>query len=380
LPSHRGPTGFFNANRDNFILNPVDTAVESNAQDYSVKEDILATYMLGRWDSDRLRVIAGVRVEQTRNDIRAKLTQIVEEGQEFGGVEVAEDSVFVTPNRFVRTYTDWLPSLTVRYEPTTDLVLRLGGYKSLVRPNLSNLAPRFTLNEDREAQTGNPSLKPYRAWNLDLSAEWYFGANAALTAGVFWKSVKDFVVEQRSREEGTIFGVDYTELTSFINGDKAKVKGFELSYSQAFTFLPAPFDGLLINANYTYTDAKGTVLTDGDIADPRRIPLTSSSKNTFNIVLGYEKGPVSLRAAGTYRDKYLDELGGAAEDDRYVANQFQLDLSAKYRIRPGVRLFAEWINVTDAPYFAYQNFGGARRLLQYEEYSWTAKFGIAASF
>ncbi|HUD91660.1 TonB-dependent receptor domain-containing protein, partial [Sphingobium sp.] len=284
------------------------------------------------------------------------------------------------PNRFIRNYTDWLPSLTIRYEPVCNLVLRFGGFKSLVRPNLSSLAPRFMLNEDLEAETGNPNLKPYRAWNIDASAEWYFGNNAALTAGFFWKSIEDFTVEQRSRTPGTIYGVAYDELTSFINGDKAKVKGFEISYSQAFTFLPAPFDGLLVNANYTYTDARGTVLNDGDIADPRSIPLASASKNTFNVVLGYEKGPISLRAAGTYRDKYLDELGSTAEQDRYVSDQFQLDLSAKFRVMPGVRLFAEWINVTDAPYFAYQNLGGARRLLQYEQYNWTAKFGVTASF
>jgi hypothetical protein len=45
-----------------------------------------------------------------------------------------------------------------------------------------------------------------------------------------------------------------------------------------------------------------------------------------------------------------------------------------------VRVFAEWVNVTDEPYFAYQSFAGSRRLLQYEEYSWTAKFGVQASF
>ncbi len=369
LPSQNGPTDFFYNNQGNFELNPLDTLLNSTTSDYSVKEDILAAYMLGRWDSDTLRVIGGVRMEQTRNDIRAFVTQTDE-----------DENVTITPNRFHRNYTNWLPSLTVRYEPTRNLVFRLGGYKSLVRPKLSQLAPRFDINEDREATLGNPDLRPYSAWNADLSAEWYFGTNAALTGGFFWKSIKDFVVEQRITDPGTVYGVDYTELTTYINGDKAKIKGFELSYSQVMSFLPAPFDGLLINANYTYTDAKGTVLTDGDIADPRRVPLAASSKNTFNLVLGYEKGPVSLRAAGTYRDKYLDELGSEADQDRYVDDHFQIDLSAKYRILPGVRLFAEWINVGNEPYFAYQNFAGGKRILQFEEYNWTAKFGITASF
>jgi TonB-dependent receptor len=369
--SHTAPTEFFYANQPNFERNDFDSLLNSTTSDYSVKEDILATYLMGRWDSATLRVIAGVRMEQTRNDINAFLTQA-------DGDDV--EDITITPTRFVRNYTNWLPSITVRYEPVRNLVLRLGGNKSLVRPKLSNLAPRFDINEDGEATLGNPNLKPYSAWNIDASAEWYFGTNAALTGGFFWKSIKDFVVEQRITDPGTVYGVDYEELTTYINGDKAKIKGFELSYSQVMSFLPAPFDGLLLNLNYTYTDAKGTVLNDGDINDPRTIPLASSSKNTFNVVVGYEKGPISLRAAGTYRDKYLDELGSEADQDRYVDNHFQLDLSAKYRVAPGVRLFAEWINATNEPYFAYQNFAGAKRLLQYEEYNWTAKFGVSASF
>lgn len=368
LPSQRGPTDFFNQNRDNFEIGDVDTAINSAASDYAIDEDVLAGYLLGRFDNSELRVIGGVRVERTRNDIRAFVTQ------------TDGDDVFVTPNRVTRSYTDWLPSLTLRYEPARNTVLRLAGYKSLVRPKLSNLAPRVLVNEDDEAEFGNPNLRPYRAWNIDASAEWYFGNNSALTAGVFWKSIKDFVVTLNDPEPGSVFGVDYESATTFVNGETAKVKGLELSFSHRFASLPSPFDGLLINANYTYTDAKGTVFDGDNLTDPRRITLPSASKHTFNAVLGYEKGPLSLRAAGTYRDKYLDELGGSAEEDRIVDQHFQLDLSAKLRVTKGVRLFAEWVNVTDAPYFAYQNFAGAKRILQYEKYSWTAKFGVTASF
>nr|WP_239019808.1 TonB-dependent receptor [Sphingomonas suaedae] len=368
LPDHNAPTAFFNTNRANFELNALDTAINSASSDYAIDEDVLAGYLLGRWDSGALRAIGGVRVERTKNNIRGFLT------------ETDGNDVTVSPTRFLRDYTDWLPSLTLRYEPVRNVVLRFGGYKSLVRPKLSNLAPRFVINDDLEAEFGNPNLRPYSAWNIDASAEWYFGNNAALTAGVFWKSIEDFIVEVRDGDPGTAYGVDYEESVTFQNGETAKVKGLELSFAQQFSFLPAPLDGLLLNANYTYTDAKGTVFTDGDPTDPRRINLPSASKHTFNVVLGYEKGPISLRAAGTYRDKYLDELGGSAEEDRIVDNHFQLDLSAKYAITKGVRLFAEWINVTDAPYFAYQNFGGQKRILQYEEYSWTAKFGVSAKF
>lgn len=45
-----------------------------------------------------------------------------------------------------------------------------------------------------------------------------------------------------------------------------------------------------------------------------------------------------------------------------------------------MRLFTERINIIDAPYFAYQDLGGARRLLRYEGYIWAAKSGVTASF
>lgn len=368
LPGHTAPTDFYWSNRDRFELNRVDTDVNSASSDYAIDEDVFAGYLLGRFEAGALRAIGGVRMERTHNNIRAFVTQ------------TDGDDVTVTPNHVTRSYTDWLPSLTLRLQPERDVVLRLAGYKSLVRPKLSNLAPRVMVNEDDEAEFGNPNLKPYSAWNLDASAEWYFTNSSALTAGVFWKSIKDFIVTVRDDRPGTVYGVPYQESDTFTNGETARVKGVELSYAQRFTFLPAPLDGLLLNANYTFTDATGTVFDGDNLTDPRRIALPASSKHTFNVVLGYEKGPISLRAAGTYRDKYLDELGGAADEDRHVDQHFQLDLSAKYEIRKGVRIFADWVNVTDAPYFAYQNYAGAKRLLQYEKYSWTAKFGVSASF
>jgi TonB-dependent receptor len=373
---------FFNDNRNAFELDPFDTAQMSAESDYSVDEDILAGYLLGRWDSSTVRIIGGVRMERTKNRMTGNVVTLVEEGGEFGGEPVEDDTVFVTPQSFSRSYTDWLPSLTVRYEPAANLVLRAAGYKNLMRPKLSSLAPRAVI-EDNEGEFGNPDLKPYRAWNADLSVEYYFGRNAAVSAGVFYKDVKNYIIEYTV--DGGDTGIPYNgqlldEAKTWINGDTAKIRGFEFSYSQAFDFLPAPFDGLLAQFNYTYTDAKGRVATDGDLGDLRRVGLPSAAKHTFNAVLGYEKGPLSLRVAGAYRSKYLDELNDEADQDRYVASHFQIDLSAKYKVTENVQLFGEWVNVTDEPYFAYQNFGGSRRLLQYEEYSWTAKFGVKATF
>ncbi len=368
VPTYTGGSQRFFNFRDQFgEIDPIETGVESNAGDYSVTEDILAGYALARYDSSTLRVIGGVRVEKTTNELTGNL--VSEDG----------DTVTVAPVAFTREYTDWLPSLTARFAPTDNVVLRLAGSRTLLRPKLSKMAPRFTINEDEEAEFGNPDLLPYEAWNLDASAEYYFGSNGAFTVGAFYKSVDNFIVDAvydkaDAPYNGVYRGTSFEEAVIPENGDKATVFGVEVSYSQIMTFLPAPLDGLLVQANYTYTDAKGTLFGG------REITLPSASKHTGNIVIGFEKGPFDLRAAGTYRSRYLDEIGGGADEDRFVDNHFQIDLSAKFKVNDNLRIFAEWINVNDAKYFAYQNFEGAQRLLQYEVYGPTVKFGAKLSF
>ncbi|HWW59597.1 MAG TPA: TonB-dependent receptor [Sphingopyxis sp.] len=381
----KGVRSFFNANRGDFELNELDSLFDSSVEDYSVSEDVMASYLLGRWDSDTLRVIGGVRYEHTKNDIRANTVTLIEEGGDLpDGSEADEDTVISTPNQFKRNYDHWLPSLTIRWEPQQNLVLRAAGYKSLVRPKLSKLAPRFTIEQnddnEREGEFGNPDLKPYEAWNFDAGVEYYLPNNGALSAGVFYKDIKNFIVDTNLEDAGQYNGIAFDEATIPINGDSAKIWGLELSYTQALRFLPAPFDGFLVNANYTYTDATGKVPTDGDIGDLRKINLPAASKHTFNAALGYEKGPVSLRLAGTYRSKYLDELGDTAAEDRIIDNHFQLDLSAKYDVTRQVQVFYEWVNINNAKYYAYNNVGARQNLLQFEQYKWTMKFGARVKF
>src|SRR3546814_14857266 len=97
--------------------------------------DLAAGYLLGRWDSDTLRVIGGVRYEHTKNDIRANTVTVVTEGGELPDGTEAEDDTLLPPvaNQFKRSYGDRLPSLTLRWEPQQNLVLSAAGYKKIGR-------------------------------------------------------------------------------------------------------------------------------------------------------------------------------------------------------------------------------------------------------
>lgn len=387
LPGLTEPTRFFRDNFASFELNAVDSALDSANEDYVAEEDIFAGYLLGRFETDDLLVIGGVRYERTDNRLSGFETALFEEGQTLpGGAVAMDDTVIVTPVEFERDYDHWLPSLNIRYTPMPEFVMRFAGYRSLVRPNLEQLAPRFELDENREAVIGNPSLEPFEAWNLDASFEYYMSNNGAITAAFFYKDIDNYVTMLVLDQPGTIFGVDYEQGETFVNGPAAEIFGIELGFYQKLDFLPGFLDGLLVQANYTYTDASG-LIADGDVGDItaaptfREIPLPATSQNTFNVALGYDKGPLSLRLAGTYRDGFLDEVNGdGPEFDRYTDSLFQLDFTARYRVTDNVQVYFDWININDAEFYAFNRLGGRQNLLQFERYNWTMKGGVRLTF
>jgi TonB-dependent receptor len=376
LPGFTEARVFFEANPGSFDINEIDTALASNVEDFTVDEDIFASYLLGRWESSKLLVIGGVRYERTYNRLTGNIVQLIETDD--------DEFVTVTSTEIERDYDHWLPSLNIRYAAQPDLILRAAAFRSLVRPNIGDLAPRIVI-EDDEAEAGNPNLVPYEAWNFDATVEYYMSNNGAITAGLFYKEIDNFIFSQRITDPDPVLGVDLTRLDTTLNGGTAEIFGIELGFSQQLDFLPGLLSGFLVQANYTFTDAKG-LISDGNIGGIndtptfREITLPSASKHTFNGVLGYEKGPISLRLAGTYRDLYLDEVQGSAEEDRIVDSLFQLDFSGRYKINDNFQVYFEWININDAEFFAFNQVGGRQNALQYEVYNWTMKGGVRLTF
>ena len=381
LPGYTAATEFFRANFNQFEFQEIDSQFDSAVSDFSVDEDILAGYLLGRWESSDLTVIAGVRYENTSNVLRGNDVLLVEEdGALPGGGVAQDDTVIVTPVAIDKDYDHWLPSINVRYEAAPDLILRAAAYRSIVRPGPFQQAPRIAVEEaddgEREGEFGNPDLRPAEAWNFDAAAEYYLSSNGAIFASLFYKSLDDFIYEQNSDAGGIFRGVAFDEATILSNGQDGEIFGIELGFAQT---LKGPLDGIVLQANYTFTDSSGEVVTvasDG----PRSIALPTTSRHTANFSVGYDNGPVDVRLSGTYRDKYLDELSDVVELDRYVDDHFQLDLSAKYRFNDSIQLYYEWVNINNAKYFAYNELGGRRNLYQFEEYNWTMKFGARVTF
>ncbi|ONM45022.1 TonB-dependent receptor [Halopseudomonas pachastrellae] len=343
-------------------LNPADfyDDEESRINDFTIQENINAAYLMNTVDIDDLRIIAGLRYEGTR--LKTEGTGLNE------GVFESVD----TRN----SYHHWLPGLHAIYQLGANSQLRASWTNSVVRPTFGQLFPGFVV-DGNEAEFGNPNLKPLESSNLDLGIEHYMGRAGAVSAFVFYKDIENFVYD--ADLAGTGDYATFDEAMSYVNGDSATVYGLELAYAQKFSWLPAPWNGLLVNANTTLSRSDADIEQynpDTGRMQSRSIDLPGQSDLTGNLTLGWENDKLSLRVSANYKSDYLDEVGDVL-DKRYdyrVDDQLFVDLSASYFLTDNLQLFMAAQNITDESYYVYT--GDRKYNAQYEEYGPTYKDGL----
>ncbi len=333
---------------------------ESRVNDFKISEDINSGYLMNTLDIDDWRFIAGLRYEGT--EFEAKGTGVTD--GEFQSTETK------------RRYHHWLPGLHARYQLDKNTQVRAAWTKSVVRPTFGQLAPGFVIDDD-EATFGNPELKPLESSNLDLGIEHYMGRAGTVSAFVFYKDIKNFVYNTDLAGSGA--WVDFSEAHTFANGDSAKLYGLELAYSQKFDWLPAPWNGLLVGANTTFSrsdaEIKGFDAASG-INRKRSIDLPNQADTVGNLMLGWEDDKLSLRLSANYKSDYLFELASINDKahDLHVDAQTFVDFSARYSLTKNLQVSFEAQNLTDEPYFVYT--GNRSYNGQYEEYGPTYKLGL----
>jgi TonB-dependent receptor len=360
---------FFDAGRNGFDIDAEATLLDSTSLDYAAEEDVDAGYLMGGVDVGPLRVIGGLRVERT--EYRARGTRVTIDASD-------EGEVSLTPFGAAKDYDDLLPGVHLRYELSPAWFGRLAVTRSIARPSFEFIAPAQRIEietvdgeVERRAELGNPALEPYRSANVDLSFE-YYGADelSVLALAAFYKRIDDFIVLTDLAGSGEF--VDFDEAITPVNGERATLRGLELTWTKRFGFLPAPWDGLLASANLT--------LSDGDARLPlagRSLPLPNQSERVANLVLGYERGALSARLAASYRSKRLLRLDQPDDPafDVYEDDHVALDLSLKYRFGEHWRVYFDAINLSDRPLYEY--YGDAERLhARYERYGRSYRLGL----
>jgi TonB-dependent receptor len=338
---------------NSLIADGTATAQDTRGNYWEVTEEITAMYAMATSTFSWGSLVYGARVEQIDNTGEAWVN-LPSVGQQL--VQVSSDDTLV------------YPSAHLNWNLTDEIKVRFGATTSASRADFDDLRPNFTIND--AAQTisgGNPEAKPERQAGLDAYLEWYMPNGDFFSAGMFYKNLRDVLVQQSNAfglDTLDVAGIDrsgYTQ-TAIGNAGDGELNGIELAYVAsaaplvASLGLPEWMGGFGVNVSGTWTDSEVDLPAVG-IQPARTISVLGTSDEVYNIQATYENYGLSVRLAyqyrtpwgqsiGTYRTingkVYADGIG-----DVFWDTDNELDLSVRYQVNETFEVYMDAVNLTN---------------------------------
>lgn len=356
-------------------------------EDYEAGEKVLAGYIMSEINfGDFLMFLPGVRYEKTTNDYSSIVGNAV--SSDAGTVTIVgrKDSLGE------RSYDELFPMAQLKIKPLSWMDLRFAVTKTLSRPDYFNLVPWERISHwDETIERGAPNLKHTTSINYDAFLSFY--SNYGLfTVGVFYKSLENIAYIRQSRitdSESDYFGYDLTQPEN-AEGETI-IRGIELEIQTNLTFLPSPFDGVVLNINYSKISSRTyfPYLTEGprsslppfdftfiDSARSGRMP--GQPDDIANISIGYEKGKFSGRVSMIYQGDALQTVSNIKETDGYTDEYVRWDLTLQYKLLKKLAIIGSINNLTDLPEISY--LGDERFQTKNEIFGWTMDLGFSYKF
>ena len=328
----------------------------------SLQESVSAGYVMGHVRIERFSILAGVRVERTDIEAEGALNQITPEERArraaWVGVVTPDETVrritaqYGTRRRVERDYQNVFPGVHLKFDATRRLLFRTTYSTSIGRPALGSVIPNDNIDFDnRIVVATNPGLKPQRADNFDVTAEYYFEPAGQLSFGVFLKEISNFIYPTAGQlipaGDGNGFDGDYAgfELRSQANGGSARIRGWEANYQQRFAFLPGWWSGFGMFANYTWLDTAGDYGTPG--VRQTRETLAGFTPSAGNFGLSFIRDKFNFRVAYGYNGEILVAYNAQPNLRRYRAESHRIDLKLKYVVSRRLDVYLDLYNVTN---------------------------------
>lgn len=336
-------------------------------ESFRIKDETTSGYAMADMGDDGFHVNAGVRVVHTKLTIDSSNTPVTPlwwGTDSWNGILKNPDSA-----RTIREYTDVLPSVNTVFNVTENDKVRATAARVVASQNLFDLGQGASYNFTRSSTPGpnldkflytngsggNPNLNPFRASQVDLAWEHYFGKQGLISGGFFYKTVDSFIVSNTFPvvvKDQSVAGASSGPFTSVVNGEGGTIKGLELQAQYAFD------NGFGFTANYTYSDSSSPYFNDFS----KSLPIPGVSKNAFNVQGYFETGPFSTRLSYAWRDKaYQGNYGfgsGADVHNLGIYNEAygQLDGQIAYEIMPELKVTLEGSNLTKEDSKSYLQF------------------------
>jgi len=361
-------------------------------QNTDVEERSWTGYIQANFESDLgslpVRGNVGVRVVNTTvfsDAFRTALTldTLDADGDGTIGFVLVEDPTTLARSTFESSYTEFLPSFNLVADLTPDLLGRVAVYRSLSRPDPSDLGAGrvFSLNANDDfvnaadaianginnaSATGNPATQPLLSWNIDAGLEWYPNKDTILAFNAYYKSFNGGFETVGALEPFTIQGQQVDVFTTRIDttNETSTIYGIEVTAAHRFSYLPAPFDGLGFKLSYNFADSNfefeddvlgalttiapdGTRTTSNGLVAPGNLP--GFSKHVLSAQVYYEIGPLDFQGVYKYRSNYFQQFVSTPARLRFVDDVGVFEARASLKLTDNVRFTVEGINLFNEP-------------------------------
>jgi len=259
------------------------------------------------------------------------------------------------------TYDNFYPSVSVRYTPNRNWVVRAGASRTVGDPDYSEVLPTYTAADNAGLDNAvftapDKSLKPYYVNNFDVSVEYYFSKSGVLGGSLFRKNVGGFIISKpvtvwqtglapTINAQGVVtnpgaialtdeaqamlasYGIsdplaaanalqNTSAIIKKINGAGSSVEGIELWYNQNLTFLPKPFDALNLQTNLSFSKIKG------DNLDTEYAQYGDAVTKAVNVQLSYRWRKVGVSVSTNWTGEVLFTVGSLAVTSKGVTTNY----------------------------------------------------------
>ncbi len=318
---------------------------EGLSSQFIVEETIDAAYIMGRYATDNLTLIGGLRYESTDVDST-------------GGQRLSDDDP-ATPDYVLRTqsgsYNHLLSSLTANYHLSERAKLRAAYSETLGRAEYDDLAVRGSRNIDDTNQSisissGNTNLKPREAQNIDLAFDYsYPKAGIALSAGLFYKKIDNEIYNRKTTESVTIDSLEYTQNTTQpTNATDTTLKGIEAGMLiNSFGELNEHLDDVGLSLNYSHITSDFAIETSDD-SQRELYGQIHQPKDIANLSVFWTPSRFDIRVALRYKGKrQVSSSASSPSYDEFIDSQTFVDLRVRYKFHNGINVSFEGRNLSD---------------------------------
>ena len=346
----------------NAPLSYFDDQFNSLTNDYKGYENQSAVYVMATIKiGPQITIIPGIRYQNLKTNYTGNR-----------GVENTASTLGGAYNHYDTTLTVnhgyWLPDMALRYKPFPWFDIRLSYTNTLAYPDYNSIIPSIDVSTVGTIAYNNYNLVPSRSTNYDAYFSFYDNSIGLFTIGGFLKYIDDLIYPYSFYVNGTealkYFPPNLATATpsgtyqiyTYVNdANRATDYGLELDWQTHFWYLPHPFDGLVLNINFTHVFSKEKYPYVNLVRVGRvRVPVDTSYEtrllyqpdNIANFSIGYDYEGFSLRVSMIYQDNIFSGPNFWPQLRTTTSAYTRWDLSVKQKLPWfGLQIYCDLNNI-----------------------------------